>query len=199
MTPTTRTLAVIVFSVAVLIGVGTPTVASAQPAPGVANDLSGVDGARKIAVVDAAGRETTGRLLRVSPESLTLEVEGRERVFQRLDIDTVHGVGDPLKNGMLLGLLTGGTLGIVGGAVGTECGGFFTEVRTCTASEKAQLGAVFGAILGGVGLGLGALVDALISRHTLLYARPARPGATAFSIAPQVTSSSAELRLTATW
>ena len=199
MRPTTRFFAVRALCAALVICLGALSQVSAQTAPGPAHDFSGLDRARNVAVVDDAGTEVTGRLLRFTPESLTMKVDGRERVFERRTVATVHGIGDPLKNGMLVGLGAGAAYGIAAGAIGTTCGGFFTEERTCTPTEKAQLGAVGGVLFGAVGLGVGALVDRLISRRTLLYARTPPSGSPTVSLAPVVTVSGARLRLTATW
>ncbi len=63
--------------------------ASAQTAPALADDFSVLSGVRTVTVVDDAGRETTGRLVHVTPESLTMKVDGREHVFERAHVTTV--------------------------------------------------------------------------------------------------------------
>jgi hypothetical protein len=199
MQPTRCSFPAHVLYTALFICLGTLSDASAQPARGAASDFSSLDRARDIAVVDDAGSETKGRLVRFTPESLTMKmVDGRERVFERPYVATIHAVGDPLKNGMVYGLLVGAPLGIVAGAAVGECGGY-EEWRPCTRTEKLYLGAVGGAMLGAMGLGVGAIVDNLIGRRTLLYERPARSRVPAVSIAPSVTLSGARLLLTAAW
>lgn len=172
---------------------------AAQPAPSGPADFSGVGRSRKVAVVDDAGRETRGRVLRVQPDVLTLSVDGRTVVFALRDVAAVHGIGDPLRNGMLIGLAVGGGFGILAGAVGTECGGFFEAVRECSPAEKFRLGAVGGAVFGLVGLGMGAAVDRVISRRTVLYVRGPRPGAMAIAVTPRFAPAGAAVRVTATW
>ncbi len=101
-------------------------------AQGSANDFGGLTGARTVAVVDDSGCETTGRLVRVTPESLTMKFDGHERAFELTHVTTVHEVGDPLTNGLAIGFLVGGALGVVGGALVSDCGGWFEGFRTCT-------------------------------------------------------------------
>ena len=173
--------------------------ASAQTTPVVVDDFTGLEGAQTIVVVDNAGHETKGQLLRFSPDQLTMTVDGRNLVFDRQQVTTVHAIGDSLKNGMLIGLFTGIAVGVVTGAVGTECGGFFEPARSCDSGEKFALAVVGGALLGGAGLGIGAAVDALIPGRRLLYHKAQRPGATAVAIVPALTPSNARLLLTVAW
>jgi hypothetical protein len=102
---------------------------------------------------------------------------GLELTFARRDVTRVYERGDSLKNGMMIGLVTGAVIGIAAGVSGTDCGGFFTGVRSCTGGEKARLGAIGGAVFGTLGLGVGAGIDALMIGRRLVYETP-RPQAT---------------------
>jgi hypothetical protein len=172
--------------------------ASAQVAPAAA-DFSVLSGVRTAAIVDDSGRETTGRLVRVTPQSLTLKVDGHEQVFEFDHVTTVHEVGDPLTNGLIIGLLIGGSLGVVGGAFVMDCGGPPDGLRACTSTDRSRNAAIGGAVYGAIGLGIGAVVDKAIGRRTLRYARAARPGAATVSVAPSIGPAGARLFVIAAW
>jgi hypothetical protein len=163
---------------AFLIGVFPVSEISAQPTQGVVGDfsgLSGLAGRPTITVVDDSGREINGRLLRFTPDSLTMAVEGRELLLDRQHVQSVYERGDALRNGTLIGLLAGAAFGIAGGVSGTDCGGYFERARPCTAGEKARLVLVFGGAFGAIGAGIGAGIDALKTGRRLLYQRPPSP------------------------
>jgi hypothetical protein len=130
---------------------------------------------------------------------LTITVEGRDLVFDRQHVRTIYERGDSLKNGTIIGLLAGATLGIVAGVGGTDCGGFFEAVRSCTGGEKVRLAAVSAGVFGAVGVGIGAGIDALIRGRRLLYERPRPSGVPAISVMPSFAPSGARLLLRATW
>lgn len=178
--------------------VATPT-ALAQTMQGVPEDFSGLGrNGSSIIVVDDAGKETRGRLLRFDLESLTMTVEGRDLTFERQHVTRVYQRGDSLKNGMTIGLVTGAVVGIAAGVSGTDCGGFFAA-RPCTGGDKARLGTVGGAVFGALGMGVGAGIDALITGRRLVYERPRRSAGPAISIAQSFTSSIHRLSLTVAW
>lgn len=173
--------------------------ASAQTAQGVAEDFSGLRGGRAIAVIDDSGKETRGRLLRFTPDSLTMTVDGRDLVLDRQHVTTIYERGDSLKNGMRIGLLAGAAVGIAAGVIGTDCGGLFEEVRSCTGAEKVRLAAVGGGVFGAIGMGIGVGIDALITGRRLLYERPRRAKVPAISIVPSFAPSSTRLMLSVAW
>lgn len=185
---------------AVLVSLFATPAALAQTVSGVAQDFSGLEGTRSsIVVIDDAGNETTGRLLRFDAESLTMTAAGRDVTFDRQHVTRVYQRGDSLKNGMIIGFVTGAAFGIAAGVGGTDCGGFFEQARTCTGGEKARLGAVFGGVFGALGLGIGVGIDALITGRGLLYERPRRSEGPGISIVPSFARSSTKLSLTVAW
>jgi hypothetical protein len=165
-----------------------------------AKDFSGLKGIRpSIVVIDGAGKETRGQLLRFDLESLTIMTAARsELTFERQDVARVYERGDSLKNGMMIGLVTGAVIGIAAGVSGTDCGGFFEGVRSCTGGEKARLGAIGGAVFGALGLGVGAGIDALMNGRRLVYETP-RPSGPTISIVPFTANSITRLSLTVAW
>ena len=106
--------------------------------------------------------------------------------------------GDSLKNGMMIGLVTGAAIGIAAGVSSTDCGGFFA-VRPCNDGDKARLGVVGGAVLGALGMGVGVGIDALMTGRRVVYERPRRSGGPSISIAPSFAPSIKTLSLAVAW
>jgi hypothetical protein len=172
--------------------------ASAQTTKVVVNDFTGLDGAESILVVDDAGHATKGHLLRFSPDQLTIKVDGRDLVFDRQQVTSIHAVGDSLNNGMLIGQFTGVAIGVAAG-LGSECGGFLEPARPCDSGEKFVLAGVGGALFGAAGLGIGIAVDALWRDRRLVYHKAQQPGVATISIVPALAPSGARMLLTMAW
>jgi hypothetical protein len=175
--------------------------ASAQtrqaPEPTTVEDFSTLAApGTKVSVVDDAGHETRGRVLRFGPEALTIEVRRREVTIDRPNIAQIYQRGDSLKNGALRGLVTGGLLGVFAGVTVQNCG-LFAYVR-CTAGDKASLAALFGGVLGAFGTGIGVGVDALVTGRRLLY-ESSPPAPAAFEITPSFGRAGASVALALTW
>jgi hypothetical protein len=183
-----------------LIGLFAAVDLSAQTAPGVTGDFSGLADTRpSIAVIDDAGKETRGRLLSFDPDRLTLRVGGRDQTFDRQHVTGVYQLGDSLKNGARNGFIIGAALGVTAGAAGTDCGDFWVGVRSCTGGEKVRLAAVAGGVLGALGMGIGAGIDALITGRRVLYERPRGTETLAISIVPSLAHARKTLALTVAW
>lgn len=177
----------------VISAVATPA-AQAQSTASGADDFSALMGTRSsIIVIDDAGKETRGRLLRADRESLTMTAAGRELTFERQQVTSVYERGDSLKNGMYIGLVTGAAVGIAAG-VSSDCGGFFVR-RACTAGDTARLAAVGSAL--GMGVGLG--IDALRTGRRLVYDRPRRSAHHTILVAPAFAPSITTLSLAVAW
>ena len=126
-----------------------------------------------LTVTDTAGQPVRGKLVNLSSSSLSLNVSGTNREFQKVDVNTITKRGsDSLKNGALIGLAVGGGLAAVGIAItvaeGDADAGFF---------------AVAVLVLRGIGAGIGAGIDALIEGQRVIYANPGSPRAR-LSVAP---------------
>ena len=63
-----------------------------------------------ISVTSRDSEEARGRLIRISPASLVLDVKGRQREFFVEDIGWVERTGDPLWNGAIIGGLAVATV-----------------------------------------------------------------------------------------
>ena len=182
----------------VISAVATPA-ARAQTTASGAEDFSALVGTRSsLIVIDDAGKETSGRLLRADRESLTMTAAGRELTFERQHVTSVYERGDSVKNGMYIGLVTGAAVGIAGGVSSTQCGGFF-GARACTGGDKARLAAIGGTMLGALGMGIGVGIDALITGRRLVYDRPRRSARRTILIAPALAPSMTTLSLAVAW
>jgi hypothetical protein len=78
-------------------------------------------------VTDAASGEVEGRLVRLSPASVTLLVQGTEREFLKNDLREVARRGDSLKNGALIGLKKNNA---------RRCAGRLRDVRPLTSDAR---------------------------------------------------------------
>src|SRR5690349_2151483 len=112
-------------------------------------DTRGREAGRMYVVVDDSGKETKGKLVRFTPEALTLAVKGREVVFDHRKVTAVFERGDSLKNGMIFGVLPG-----------------LLALVTAGDDDFAQAGSI---ALMTIGLAAGAGIDALIQGRHLVY------------------------------
>lgn len=193
---------------ALLLNVCAMSVASAQPVPSIPEDFSGMTQGRELIVVEESGVETTGRLVRVTPDTLTMTIEGRIHTFTRQQVTTIFERGDSVKNGAVIGLVAGAAIGLTAGASKTTCGrdnvgiGLITAYlyySPCTLNERVSQGLREGALLGVLGAGLGAAVDALIPGRRVLYEKPQRTAGAAISIAPSLSLSAVGLQASVSW
>jgi hypothetical protein len=114
-----------------------------------------------VAVTDTAGQEVTGRVAAVSASSLDLDVRGATRRFAASDVRQVRRDGDPLWNGLVIGL----GVGVVGAALpDNACSG---QPPTCDDRQIPQR-AAFVVLATAAGIG----IDALVRDRTLLYGTP---------------------------
>src|SRR5690349_21694265 len=115
-------------------------------------DTRSREAGRTFVVVDDSGKETKGKLVRFTPEALTLAVKGREVVFDHRKVTAVFERGDSLKNGMIFGIVPGVIALVAGGD-----------------DDYAQAGSI---VLMTIGLAAGAGIDALIQgRHLVSGSR----------------------------
>ena len=111
-----------------------------------------------ISVTSRDSEEARGRLIRISPASLVLDVKGRQREFFVEDIGWVERTGDPLWNGAIIGGLVLGW-SFAGGA-GASC--------SPNCSRDVPRAALAGAA---IGAGAGALFDAMHSGRSRVFGR----------------------------
>jgi len=107
----------------------------------------------------SSGEVVHGRIVDLSPESLTILTADNRRVDMPLDrVLRIEARGDSLKNGAIIGALVVGTL------VGLTC------AEVADGSGACLTGVVLDA---GMGALIGAGIDALNGGRSTLYARPA--------------------------
>lgn len=114
---------------------------------------------------DQSGAETSGKLLRLSPEAVVLLVDGSERPFAMADVSRIQKRGDSLRNGAL-----------IGGALGLGIGILMGGIADCPGANASGPCPAFHAVLVPVAAltyaALGAGVDALVQGRTTIYAAP---------------------------
>lgn len=114
------------------------------------------------------GRRTTGDLRVASVGDLLLDVDGQLVTIPVADIRELGTTGDRLRNGALIGLATGGVLGMILTSVSSTTSGDGL-VDAAVAGEVAMVGLIGGA---GVGVAIGISIDALVRRYRVLYEAP---------------------------
>ena len=138
-----------------------PICAEAQdpPAPFI-----NVEGLPTVFLLDNRGAEYRGKLTPVDEREVVLRLNDGERRFTLTEIVRIEKRGDPLKNGAIIGGITGVVLWLLaagisdcptpsqGGCAGARVGVFFTSIGLYTA----------------VGTG----IDAAIKGRSLLYEAP---------------------------
>jgi hypothetical protein len=168
-------------TIVVLATLVAPRLVSAQETPQewrglVTSELS------TVYVLDDAGAETAGKLVRLNPDSIVILVDGNERRFDAARVKRVQKRGDSVKNGAIIGAIVGAVLGGISAGIAdcpgseSDCGGF-------------RVAAV--AISTGVYTAIGAGIDALVAGRTTLYSAPPPPargasGGAAFRVSVRV-------------
>jgi hypothetical protein len=150
---------------AVLVGVG-----SRVEAQGIAKSFDElrllVRAGDTVTVVDTGGLQTVVKITQLSSSSMSVLVTtapGMRRDFREEQVARIfQRRSDPLGNGALWGLAIGAGFGIV------------TEALYYDSSEGgAGWIAVGAALYGGLGAGIGVGVDAMITKPTIIFERPA--------------------------
>jgi len=156
--------------------------AAAQPP---AHDLTDLPSNHPtVYVVDDAGQETSGRLVRFSADSVTLSRDGSETTIERQRVARIYK-RDSLKNGVLIGALSGAALGA---ALGPQvpCGPAYAVDRSCSTGRRIGYIAQGAGVIGGIGAVLGAGVDAMVKGRSLIYEERSRRPNAAFVVAPPI-------------
>jgi hypothetical protein len=112
-------------------------------------------------VTERSGVQTGGRLLRLSPEALSLLVDGKEQVLPANGIVRVEK-RDALWNGMLIGALPSALVGMA--AAGASCS------PDCRRDVSLAM-----VIFGAMGAGVGALVDFAIPGYAIVAGHELAP------------------------
>jgi hypothetical protein len=130
-----------------------------------------------VIITDDAGIQTRGTFERVGA-SIRLSVDGVAREWAPQQVREIRRRGDSLKNGLIIGLVSGGAAGAV---LGWGVGVIFQ------AEGADPAGPVIGLLaLGlGAGAGIGAGMDAAITGSTVVYRRTPRTVSVAPMLSPR--------------
>jgi hypothetical protein len=120
-------------------------------------------------VLDDTGAETSGKLVRLNPDSIVILAGGAERRFDAARIRRVQKRGDSIRNGVIIGAVVGAVLGGIGSGL-ADCPG--VDQGGCAAA-RAGMFALSTAVYTAIGAGIDALV---VGRTTLYTAAPGTPG-----------------------
>lgn len=134
-----------------------------------------------IIVTDAEGRDHEGKILQISPSTLSLDTREGRQLKASSEVQLVQDrPRDSLKNGALIGLACGLALGA---AAAAECARGDCEL------SPAAVFAIAGGIYGGAGAAVGIGIDALIpGKKRVVYRAPESKPTTHVMVAPVITS-----------
>jgi hypothetical protein len=122
-----------------------------------------------ISVSEVAGASINGTVVTVTPQVLTLSVDGTRREYAEAAVARIDRHHRFAKRGALVGMVGGMIFGVAGQAA---CG------IACAPNPAGEI-AVLG-FFGGIGAGTGAAIGAAFSGSDLVYtSSPARPSAIA--------------------
>jgi len=181
----------VIWRLAILIAAITPSAVCAQEA---ASNWPGLVSSRlsTVYVLDDAGVETSGKLLRLNPDSVVLLADGAERRFETARVARIQKRGDSLRNGAIIGAIVGGVLGIFSAGISDRPGDH--PGGGCPGS-RAALFVVSTGVYSAIGTG----IDALIHGRTTLYEAPKVPPVGRDGSAPAVFYVRAAVNLGVRW
>jgi hypothetical protein len=156
--------------IAILVAALVPVPVGAQETTSNWPGLS-PSGLSTVYVLDDAGVETSGRLLRLNPDSLVLLVGGAERRFEAARVTRIQKRGDSLRNGAVIGAIVGVALGLVSAGL-SDCPGD-NPGGACPGSRAALF-----LVSTGVYAAIGTGIDALVPGRTTLYEAPKKSAST---------------------
>ena len=152
---------------AILVVTFVPSAVCAQETPQSWPGLA-TSGWSTVYVLDDTGVETSGRLLRLNPDSLVLLVRDAELRFEAARVRRIQKRGDSLRNGALIGAVVGVGMGLIAAGI-SDCPGD-DPGGSCSGFRAA-------ALLGSTGVyaAIGTGIDALVVGRTTLYEVPTAP------------------------
>jgi hypothetical protein len=195
MNPLRRSFAAL--RLALFIGLFAPTGASAQSAIERVDDFGRLAAGRTLIIVDDDGLEIRGRVLQLTPEGLTMTIDGQIRTLAPSRVARVFVPGDSVKNGAAIGFLPGLVIGLGLGSYATQCGKYWP--KSCPGSVKAANLMMGGLIIGGLSAAIGAGIDAIIAGRRLVYERPKAKAAVLMSLTPSIAPSRIGLSTSVSW
>jgi hypothetical protein len=147
----------------------------------------------RVVIVATDAGETTGQLLRVTDDELTVKVADRDQTFARTQVAAIYERGDSIKNGFMIGFLSGAALGVAAG-IRSTCG-----ASACFPEEKIASAIVDANLFGLVGAAVGIAIDATSTGRRLLYEKPKDATKPVVSIVPSFGRSRLGLSTSVSW
>lgn len=152
--------------IAILTVALAPSVVCAQETgpswPGLEMETVGLS---TVYVLDDTGIETSGKFLRLDPDSIVLLVGDVEHRFDAARVRRIDKRGDSLRNGAFIGAIVGAAVGVIAAGIsdcpGNDPGG------SCPGTRAAGFLLSTGAYAA-----IGTGIDALVVGRTTLYEAP---------------------------
>jgi hypothetical protein len=119
-----------------------------------------------VVATTGAGETVRGRVQEISETRLILRRGPRDTSLSADDVQRVAYPTHAVRNGMLIGLAVGFTIGAVGAAT-SDCG---INGIICLNNPGGVL--ALGGFIGGIGLGAGAAIGAIARREHVIFDRP---------------------------
>jgi hypothetical protein len=179
-------------SVAILVATLVPVAAEAQNETSRWPALAPSGRIETVYVLDDSGTETTGRLVRLTADSLVLLVDGAERQFEAARVRRIQKRGDSLRNGAIIAAVVGVGIGLLAGGI-ADCGRDDPD-SGCPGTRVAAV-----VVSTGFYAAIGAGIDALIQGRTTLYEAPPSPPPARREPAARATGRAAVLNLRFRW
>jgi hypothetical protein len=123
-----------------------------------------------VEVTDETGTDTRGTVIDVSPSALILAVDGVQRRMDQHTVRQVQTYGDPLWNGLLVGMAVATPAMLIADPTYDPCP---NNVRMRCANSHVGQRILAISIMGGIGAG----IDALIRGRHQVYLSPGRSAA----------------------
>jgi len=159
-----------------------PALAAAQPVKSFDQLNTRLKVGDTVSVTDAQGREVKGKITELHDASITLDSDA-PTTFRVDNVRLVERRTKSVGHAALWGLLIGGALGVVGGAIGGDSPCDFSD---CI--EKGDAALVLGVVGAGIGAGVGAVVRAVLpAGRKEVYRAPGSSGSARLSLAPVIT------------
>ena len=155
--------------------------ATAQPVQSFSDVGQQLNVGDRVRVVDSDGRRHEGSVRSLSPSTLVVDGPAGTRGFTAATTARIARRGDGLGNGLLIGAVTGGVLGVV-------------IVADFDDNQPAGNYLAGGSVLGLTFAGIGALVDALHEGERTVYAAAGVRATVAPLVSPRAVGVAAALR-----
>jgi len=113
-----------------------------------------------VSVVDTGGARWRGLVVELTADQIVLGADSRDIALAAADVRRISACCDSLKSGALIGAISGGVVGFLGG---------YGFADNASVGGRAADGAVLAALFGGMFAGVGVGIDALIPGERVVY------------------------------